>query len=1456
MDFSQNKKEGTSHLDSHADTSAGGSNFCILDRLDSSTEYVDVSPFSDEYKPIKHIPIASCATAYVSPTTGDVSILVFHQMLYFGDKLKHSLLCPNQIRAQGNIVDDTPRHLSDKSSHSMTFYSEDRKDKIFIPLEIDGVISYVNTMKPTEKELAECPYYIATSATPWDPHSDALKHAEEEYNRAKPRTVSGVEVTSLHSRFGKNTGLAGEDIHALLHVHEIAKPRNLSICSVDETNSQIYRHLVSPDNCDPHMKRHKENRVINAIHTPLYEAPYSDGRGNSELAFTGKNVVNLSAINRGYRADGDYEQKLKEKESVSTTESLDERYVDRRIRWGPVTTAPDTRGGITPKMLAKRFGIGEKRASETIRVTTQRGIRNLTNPLVRRMPTQRWRNKKQIKGKWFSDTMKFTEKSIMRQETAAQVFTNGAGYDEFYPITKESNCSDGLQRLINEVGIPERLVVDGSKAQGSHDTYNTNWQKLTRAYNIQQSWIQPHCWWQNLAEKCIGEIRKDMRRLQSQKQSPKRLWGYLGTYVAGKRQRTASSHPSNMGRTGYEVVTGRMPDITPYIIHDWYECVWWFDHLDKTRKLGRWLGPSGTRWGGGDCSHILYETGKIHITNTTSPLTEEDWANRDIIRRLDEMDNEINRRIGDKLHRNDQQPGQDDFPTMEDILGDEEVLMAEPEASMPDVDDYEFTPEQYDEYIGSEILLPIGTERLRGVVKRRTHDLNGNPIGVRNSNPILDTRKYEVQLPDGSIETFNANILAENIMSSVDDEGSLYVLLDEIIDHKRKNNAMGDDDAYAISKDGTRRRKPTTRGWELLVSWKDGTTSWARLADMKESFPLEVAEYAKGNNIIHEPAFAWWCHKVLRRKKRFIKGAKTRYWLKTHKYGVRLPKTIKEALKIDRETGTDLWAKAIAKEMKNVMVTFSFTEDDRVPVGHRKVTVHMVFDVKITLQRKARLVADGHKVPETAKESTYSSVPSRDSVRLFFLLAALNNLDVLSADIQNAYLTAPIKEKYYVVADQSDGFSSEFHGRPATIVRAMYGLPVAGASFRSYLALHLRELGYKPCKADPDVHMRVAVKKNGEAYYQYMLAYVDDLLCCGEEPKNQMSMIEGKFTLKDGTVEEPTLYLGADIEKVTLTDSEDPSKTRWAMSSTKYTAKAISEVERELGTEKYGYTYLPKGVKTPMAADYRPELDSSPELNHEKQNYYQGLIGILRWICELGRLDIIMPVSLMSRYLAQAREGHMDQVFHMFAYLKEYNRSCLVFDDSLPSIDESRFHSCDWTEFYPGASELIPPDMPIAKGKSVRMTCFVDADHAGCKETRRSHTGIIIFLNRAPILWFSKRQSTVETSTFGSEIVAMRIAIEMIEGLRYKLRMMGVPIDGPCDVFCDNQSVVTNVTRPESPLKKKHNSVAYHKARESIAADTIRIAKEDGTTNIADILTKLLKGPALRDLSARCMWRD
>ena len=135
---------------------------------------------------------------------------------------------------------------------------------------------------------------------------------------------------------------------------------------------------------------------------------------------------------------------------------------------------------------------------------------------------------------------------------------------------------------------------------------------------------------------------------------------------------------------------------------------------------------------------------------------------------------------------------------------------------------------------------------------------------------------------------------------------------------------------------------------------------------------------------------------------------------------------------------------------------------------------------------------------------------------------------------------------------------------------------------------------------------------------------------------------------------------------------------------------------------------------------------------------------------------------------------------------------------------------------------------------------FVDANHAGNTVTRLSQTGIFLFCNRSPIIWNSKRQNTVETSTFGSEITAMKNAVELIEALHYKLRIFGAPIEGPTNIYCDNEAVCRNFSTPESTLKKKHHSIAYHRNSEAVAAGTCRITREANETTLSNLFTKIL----------------
>jgi hypothetical protein len=141
-----------------------------------------------------------------------------------------------------------------------------------------------------------------------------------------------------------------------------------------------------------------------------------------------------------------------------------------------------------------------------------------------------------------------------------------------------------------------------------------------------------------------------------------------------------------------------------------------------------------------------------------------------------------------------------------------------------------------------------------------------------------------------------------------------------------------------------------------------------------------------------------------------------------------------------------------------------------------------------------------------------------------------------------------------------------------------------------------------------------------------------------------------------------------------------------------------------------------------------------------------------------------------------------------------------------------------------------------------------DSDHAGCKSTRRSRTGILIFCNLALIQWISKRQPTIETSVFGTEFVTMKHGIKALRGLHYKLRMMGVPLTGPSFIYGDNKSQVTSSSVPESTLKKKSHSICYHAIHESVSMGESRITHFRTGENLSDPLTKCTFGAKRRRL--------
>ena len=350
----------------------------------------------------------------------------------------------------------------------------------------------------------------------------------------------------------------------------------------------------------------------------------------------------------------------------------------------------------------------------------------------------------------------------------------------------------------------------------------------------------------------------------------------------------------------------------------------------------------------------------------------------------------------------------------------------------------------YDKFIDVDVVLPNSgdTKLMAKVVKKVKSDDQNKPDTY---NPLKDNSIYEVPFMDGTTEAISANVIAESMITDCDAEGYQYSLFNEISDHWKDGDTLNVADGFHVSKHGNKTPKRTTKGWKLLIEWKDGSMDWLRLSEVKEAYPLQLAEYAVANNIANEPVFNWWVvHDTLRKRNRIINKVKSRYWRTTHKFGIQIPKSVQEACEIDRTTGTSHWTRAIDKEMQNVRIAFerlgNITEDQmrggKIKPGYTYCSTHTVFDIKMDgiFTRKARLVPDGHKTKPPAS-ITYSSVVSRDSVRIALTLASLNGLEVSSCDIGNAYLNADCREKLWTLAGPE--FGSE-RGSVMIIARALY----------------------------------------------------------------------------------------------------------------------------------------------------------------------------------------------------------------------------------------------------------------------------------------------------------------------------------------------------------------------------------------------------------------------------------
>ena len=1418
----------TTELDSHANMIVVGAQATIIQRSGRSAE---VRAFSEECTKLEKIPIVDAVIAYDCPYEMKTYLLIVRNALYV-PSMVHNLIPPFVMREAGLVVNDVPKiHCGNgvtRESHCII----SAKPSLRIPLHLDGVFSCFKTRALTTDEQTRCdefPYIKLSPAGVWDPHDDTYASNEDSffdwkgelvYPTPKRRKIIDerdyVNISVTEARFEEA-------------IDDMAMSNDVTYVTDDESQASNPQDdqsdMFNMDQDDPIRANICD---LSALFDESYLQELLDDRvAESKI---GMAIGSMNAAN----PQDEMECTLFESEFASTAATHAER--------------PK---GVNKELLMKVWRIPEDEARRTLQVTTQLNHQDADSNLSRRFGTNdRMLRYRRINSLFYSDTFHTKPELVSaRGFTCMQLFVSDKGYMKVYGMKSPKEFPQALKLFCKEVGAPRAFVVDPHKSNKSAKV-RSFCHKIGSTLRVLEENTQ-HA---DRAELYIGLLKEAIRKDTREMHSPLRLWCYCAERRSQIFNLTAKNLFQLEGQNPHLATFGEMGDISNLCQFGWYEWCYFRQHTagfpQMQEELGRCLGPAKNE-GNEMCQWVLQRNGEIVPRRSLRRLRAEEISvtNESEARKRAQFDDSITKRWGDSFTAAPIQAPPEDANDFEYIPYEDEVEISAPtpaadlfDASGKPVDRQSMT----DMLINAEVLLPQGEEMQMAKVVRRTVDENGKLIGTFDKNPVLNSMIYECEFPDGVTKQYAANIIAENILQSVDNQGYSSHVLSSIVDCRKDGSAVTKDKAYITSKRGVRSLRQTTIGWHFKVCWKDGTQQWIPLKILKESNPVDIAEFVKSRGIADEPAFAWWVPFTLKKRDRIIASINSRVRKKTHKFGIEVPTSIEDARRIDNANGNTYWQDAIAKEMYNVSIAFKILEDDEsLPVGYSKSSGHLVFDVKMDFTRKARWVKDGHKHADPAS-SSYAGVVSRESIRIMLTWAALHDVDIMAADIRNAYLQAPTSEKHFVICGLE--FGLEHLGKRALVVRALYGGKKAGHDFWKHLRSCMSYLGFESSKADPDVWYRSFTRADGTEIYEYVLLYVDDCLVISDNATAILRNEIGKYwSLKEESIKPPDIYLGGQMRKTTLENGVEA----WRFGSAQYVGAAVKNVEKYLQTKG---EKLAARASSPLPANYRPEIDVTDELQGEEASYYMSLIGILRWMVELGRVDICTEVSMLSSHLALPRKGHLAALFHMFAYLKKHHNAEMVFDPTEPHIDEAQFPREDWSHtVYGEVKEDMPPDMPAPRGSPMRMRVFVDSDHAGETLTRRSRTGFIVFLNGAPIYWLSKKQTSCETSTFGSEFVAMKQATEYVRGLRYKLRMFGIQCKEPTFMYGDNQSVLANTTAPDSTLKKKSNSIAYHFVREGCARDEWRTTYVNTSDNPADLMTKPLPSGEKRNRFVRML---
>jgi hypothetical protein len=290
----------------------------------------------------------------------------------------------------------------------------------------------------------------------------------------------------------------------------------------------------------------------------------------------------------------------------------------------------------------------------------------------------------------------------------------------------------------------------------------------------------------------------------------------------------------------------------------------------------------GSDW----CYWIVTDSGEVASKTSVEHVTYKDYSSGDTKAKVKDFEKKLIESLDDSNFILQGEHGID-LKMLEDLDDDGTGAMVE-DGITPMEEEYdgmilEEHPEADDEeavdrYLNMELRMGAGTDdERRALVIKHAKDTGGEPVGHSHANPFFDTREYEVEFTDGTIEQYTTNVIANNMYAQVDDEGNMFQLLDEIMDHKKDDMAIDIANGTVTLASGNVKSKITTQGWQLLMLWKDKLMSWVKLKDLKASNPIELAEYAVANQISEEPAFKWWVSNTLHKRNHIISKVKKKY---------------------------------------------------------------------------------------------------------------------------------------------------------------------------------------------------------------------------------------------------------------------------------------------------------------------------------------------------------------------------------------------------------------------------------------------------------------------------------------------------------------------------------------------------------------------------------------------------